>query len=80
MEQPCPHTTAVAGPSEGLIRADGLCLAGLLLLATLLHGWLIAHTEALARDGTGFIHYALELEKHPCARSSLTPTSTPSIR
>ena len=65
MEQPCPHTTAVAGPSEGLIRADGLCLAGLLLLATLLHGWLIARTEALARDGTGFIHYALELEKHP---------------
>ncbi len=56
-----------AHPSAGggLSRADAGGLAVLLLLASLLHGWLIARTEVLARDGTGFVHYALSLERRP---------------
>jgi hypothetical protein len=48
-----------------LTRADRLRLGVLLLLATLLHTWLIARTELVARDGVGFIRYALLLEQHP---------------
>ena len=39
-------------------RTDVSYLALLILLASLLHGWLIAHTEVLARDGAGFVRYA----------------------
>ena len=46
-------------------RSDAGRLAVLLLLAALLHGWLIAHTEVLARDGTGFVRYALLLKQRP---------------
>jgi hypothetical protein len=48
-----------------LTRADGLRVGLLVLLATLLHAWLIGRTELVARDGVGFIRYALELEHHP---------------
>jgi hypothetical protein len=48
-----------------LARADAGRLALLLLLASLIHVWLIARTEVLARDGTGFVRYALQLERRP---------------
>src|SRR5262249_8571768 len=34
----------------------------LLMLAVALRGWLVTHTEVLARDSIGFIRYALEFE------------------
>jgi len=37
----------------------------LLLLTAAIHGWLIGHTELLARDGVGFIRYAWRLQREP---------------
>jgi hypothetical protein len=55
-----PGHDAVA-PRAGLWRDLGL-VALLLLLAVAVRGWLMAHTEVLARDSIGFIRYALEFE------------------
>jgi Dolichyl-phosphate-mannose-protein mannosyltransferase len=41
---------------------DVALIALLLLLAMSLRGWLLCHTEVLARDSIGFIRYALEFE------------------
>jgi hypothetical protein len=40
-------------------------VAGLVLLGTAIHSWLIVHAEAPARDGIAFIRYALQLERAP---------------
>ncbi len=44
---------------------DCLLLALLLALVVPLRAWLVYNTEVVARDGIGFIRYALELEKSP---------------
>lgn len=46
-------------------RRDLALLALLLLLAGGIRAWVIGHTEAVARDGIIFIHYALQFEKEP---------------
>lgn len=47
---------------KGYWRDAGL-LALLLLLALGVRGWMIGHTEVLARDSIGFIRYAREMEE-----------------
>jgi hypothetical protein len=51
----------VPNASAGRRRDLGL-LALLLVLALGVRGWLMVHTEVLARDSIGFIRYALEFE------------------
>jgi 4-amino-4-deoxy-L-arabinose transferase-like glycosyltransferase len=65
MEEPRPSLETIGDAPRGLTRADFLRLGLLLLLATLLHGWLIANTVAVPRDGVDFIRYALQLERRP---------------
>ena len=40
-------------------------LLGLLLLASAIHAWQIAHTTVAARDSIGFIRYVHRLEREP---------------
>jgi hypothetical protein len=49
-------------PTSANRRWDWGLVAVLLLLALSLRGWLMAHTEVLARDSIGFIRFALEFE------------------
>jgi hypothetical protein len=46
-------------------RAEAAAILVLLLLTGAIHAWLIRHTEVLARDGVGFIHYAWRLQHEP---------------
>jgi len=52
------------GPSS-LRRRDCWNLLGLLACALLLRGWLVTHTEVLARDSVEFIRLALRFESQP---------------
>jgi hypothetical protein len=56
---PEPPTAPPRGPWR-----DAALIAGLLLTAVALRGWLLHHTEVPARDTIGFIRYALEFERH----------------
>jgi hypothetical protein len=61
-------------------QADWKCLAILLFLAAVIHGWHIGHTEVAARDGVGFIRYAWQLETRPLGevlRENLHPPLYP---
>src|SRR5205085_5764127 len=46
-------------------RGDWWAIGLLLLLAGLIHTWLISHTEVAARDCIGFIRYAWMLQHDP---------------
>ena len=50
---------------EGSRRPEWPRILFLILLAGAIHGWLITHTEVLARDGVGFIRYAWRLQHEP---------------
>lgn len=41
---------------------DWALVLALLACAALLHGWMVAHTEVMARDGIGYIRYACKFE------------------
>jgi hypothetical protein len=53
---------AASAPVRPGWRRDLGLLAGLLLVAVALRGWLLCHTEVAARDSIGFIRYALQFE------------------
>ncbi len=81
MEEPVigPTTSEAAGRFRRLC-VDGALLAILLLLAALIHGWTIAHTEVAARDSIAFIRYAWKLEHEPLVhvlKTSLHPPLYP---
>ena len=44
---------------------DWLLLGTVFLAAIVIRLWLITHTEVMARDGVGLVHYARELETEP---------------
>jgi 4-amino-4-deoxy-L-arabinose transferase-like glycosyltransferase len=60
-----------AADSPSCWRGDLAGLAVLLLLAVAFRGWIVTHTEVAARDGIGFIRYALHLENPPEAQTRL---------
>jgi len=63
MEGQAVDTRVLNAQSRASERWRDLALIGLLLLlAVALRGWLLCHTEVLARDSIGFIRYALEFE------------------
>src|SRR6516164_8421881 len=49
-------------------RGDWGRIALVALLAIGVRGWVITHTEVVARDSIGFIRYALQLEEKPLAQ------------
>jgi hypothetical protein len=83
MERAACANAPVIGPSEPSgsparqqqrPRPDTGAILVLLLLTGAIHTWLIRHTEVLARDGVGYIHYAWRLQHEPWGevlRSSL---------
>src|SRR5437899_1167595 len=60
MEGPAVHPPE---PHASHPWRDFALIAGLLLAAVALRGWLLHHTEVPARDTIGFIRYALEFER-----------------
>ena len=44
---------------------DWLLLGIVLVAAVAIRAWLITHTEVMARDGVGLVHYARQLETEP---------------
>jgi hypothetical protein len=61
MDDTNPLATQPIWPSRW---TDARALALLLILALLLRGWVVYATQVPARDGIGFLCYALELERH----------------
>jgi hypothetical protein len=61
-EQSAP---AIAPSSDYRAWPDWLRLALLVLLAAVIHAWMIGHTAVVARDSFGYIRYALMLEHLP---------------
>jgi hypothetical protein len=49
-------------PQRSLFGPDYLLLAALLAVAAALHGWLVLHTKATARDSIGFARQALRIQ------------------
>ncbi len=62
MDKPKQYPQPGQSPSS---RPDWLLLLTLLILAGLVHFWLIGHTEVTARDGVGFMRYAWQLKTQP---------------
>jgi hypothetical protein len=62
-----PRLESVSAPAplQRFVWPDLGLLLILLLLAGSIRFWLIAHTEVAARDGIGFVRYALQLEDQP---------------
>lgn len=58
-------TEASTNPSPARPWLDATLLAVLLLLAGGIHAWMVGHTLVPARDGIGYIRYALHLEALP---------------
>src|SRR4051812_17313900 len=50
---------------EGTTRTDWYLLGLLILLVLPLRAWLICNTEVIARDGIGYIRYALAFDRRP---------------
>jgi hypothetical protein len=46
-------------------RQDWLLLSLVLFAAVAIRTWLVTHTEVMARDGVGLVHYARQLETEP---------------
>lgn len=66
MQEAASRQTAPVPPTTGTVRrSDCWPLAVLLLIAILMHAWLIGHTEVAARDSIGFIRYAVQLQEKP---------------
>jgi hypothetical protein len=62
-----PEMDAVVKPGWGARHPDIWRVGLLLLLALALHAWMVFHAEGPARDGVGFIRYALQLDRQPWA-------------
>jgi hypothetical protein len=90
MEEHTGQMRSLAGPNGASSRwCDIGLIALLLLVAVVLRGWLVFHTEVLARDSIGYIRYALEFEndtwanvlrnnhQHPCYPLTILGVSVP---